>query len=65
MNLLYNNNAVYKNGQKEASEAGLVYMVNPVWEGKRILETKMPPPVKHTFYAGCNLSADVTNNPSH
>lgn len=63
MNMLFRNNAVYKNGEKESSEPDVVYMVNPVWNGQRILPTNLSLPVKRTFYAGCQTPAGIIVKP--
>ncbi len=55
-NVLFGNDALYKNGLQENSNNNLVYLVNHVWNGKRIIETNLPVPIKHTFYAGCKLN---------
>ncbi|MBC8035557.1 MAG: right-handed parallel beta-helix repeat-containing protein [Chitinophagaceae bacterium] len=50
MNILFNNDAIDKSGIKEAPEPGKVYVINPVWEGGRILTTDLPSPAGNTFY---------------
>lgn len=49
-NIVYNNDALYKNGKHEGSEKGRIYVINDQFEGKTLLEPGWQEPKGQTFY---------------
>jgi hypothetical protein len=51
-NIIYNNDALNKNGIANASDKGLVYKINENWEGGTILISALPIPLSGLFLNG-------------
>lgn len=50
-NIVFNNNAVFKTGEKEASDTNKVYVMNTEWAGSNAIPAQVEPPKGNTFYA--------------
>lgn len=54
MNVLYNNDALYKNKTREYCEMGKVYLINFSWNGGTVLQTDWKLPDNFSFYKSKN-----------
>ncbi len=54
MNVLFNNDALYKNRTREYCEKGIVYLMNNSWDGSKIRQTDWKLPDNFHFYKSKN-----------